>query len=83
VFLSFIGVLHTAPLNGSVRRQLGAAMDSRWRDDPLLKGRFHPDFPDDLQVVVHDGGPRLTAKGLTRFAGRLLHAFGYFCGARG
>lgn len=31
-----------------------------WRNDPLLKGRFHPDFPDDLQVIVHDGGPRLT-----------------------
>jgi hypothetical protein len=31
-----------------------------WRSDPLLKGRFHPEFPDDLQVIVHDGGPRLT-----------------------
>lgn len=31
-----------------------------WRDDPNLKGRFHPEYPDDLQVIVHDGGPRLT-----------------------
>jgi hypothetical protein len=31
-----------------------------WRIDPLLQGRFHPEYPDDLQVVVHDGGPRLT-----------------------
>jgi hypothetical protein len=33
-----------------------------WRTDPLLRGRFHPDYPDDLQVIVHDGGPRLTKK---------------------
>lgn len=31
-----------------------------WRRDPLLQGRFHPEYPDDLQVIVHDGGPRLT-----------------------
>jgi hypothetical protein len=32
----------------------------RWRAHPRLSGRFHPDCPDDLQVLVHDGGPRLT-----------------------
>ena len=31
-----------------------------WRIDPALDGRFLSDYPDDLQVVVHDGGPRLT-----------------------
>lgn len=31
-----------------------------WRNDPLLKARFLPDYPDDLQVIIHDGGPRLT-----------------------
>jgi hypothetical protein len=31
-----------------------------WRTDPRLRGRFHPEYPDDLQVLVHDGGPRLT-----------------------
>lgn len=31
-----------------------------WRDDPDLKGRFHPDYPDDLQVIVHDGSFRFT-----------------------
>ena len=31
-----------------------------WRDHPKLKGRLLPDYPDDLQVIVHDGGPRLT-----------------------
>jgi hypothetical protein len=33
-----------------------------WRRHPSLQGRFHPDFPDDLQVIVHDGGPRLTKR---------------------
>jgi len=30
-----------------------------WRNDALLKSRFLPDYPDDLQVIVHDGGPRI------------------------
>ena len=30
-----------------------------WRTHPHLAGRFHPDFPDDVQVIVHDGGPRI------------------------
>ena len=35
-------------------------MGHPWRDDPLLTGRFHPNHPDDLQVIVHEGGPRLS-----------------------
>jgi hypothetical protein len=31
-----------------------------WRQHPSLRGRFHPGCPDDLQVVVHDGGPRMS-----------------------
>lgn len=31
-----------------------------WRSDPRLQGRFHPEYPDDVQVIVHDGGPRIT-----------------------
>ena len=31
-----------------------------WRVHPKLRGRFLPDHPDDLQVLVHDGGPRLS-----------------------
>ena len=31
-----------------------------WRTHPKLKGRFHPQHPDDLQVIVHDGGPRIS-----------------------
>ncbi len=31
-----------------------------WREDPSFKGRFDPLYPDDLLVVVHEGGPQLT-----------------------
>lgn len=33
-----------------------------WRNHSVLKGKLHPDYPDDLQVIVHDGGPRLTER---------------------
>ena len=33
-----------------------------WRVDPHLRGKFHPQYPDDLQVLVHDGEPRRTGK---------------------
>jgi hypothetical protein len=35
-------------------------MSGALREHPKLKGRFLPDHPDDLQVLVHDGGPRVT-----------------------
>jgi len=35
-------------------------MTQAWRDHPELRGRFHPDAPDDVQILVHDGGPRIT-----------------------
>jgi hypothetical protein len=38
----------------------GVAVINEWREHPLLKGRFLPDHPDDLQVIVHDGGPQVT-----------------------
>ncbi len=31
----------------------------QWREHARLKGRFLPDYPDDLQVIAHDGGPRI------------------------
>lgn len=31
-----------------------------WHEDPALKDRFHPDFPDDVQVLFHDGSFRFT-----------------------
>ncbi|MFQ6041948.1 MAG: DUF2314 domain-containing protein [Candidatus Poribacteria bacterium] len=33
-----------------------------WRTHSLLRGRFHSEYPDDLQVIVHDGGPRISKK---------------------
>ncbi len=35
-------------------------MAHEWRTHPKLQGRFHADYPDDVQVIVHDGGPRFT-----------------------
>jgi hypothetical protein len=33
-----------------------------WRSDPDLATRFHPRFPDHLQVVLHDGEPRRSSR---------------------
>ena len=33
-----------------------------WRTDPALGDCFHESFPDDLQVLVHDGEPRRTRR---------------------
>ena len=30
-----------------------------WRTEPLLRGHLGADWPDDMQVLVHDGGPRV------------------------
>ena len=35
-------------------------MKHAWHEHPKLKGRFHLERPDDVQVLVHDGGPRTT-----------------------
>ena len=32
-------------------------MPSPWKEHPKLRGRFHPEFPEDLQVIVHDASP--------------------------
>jgi DNA-directed RNA polymerase subunit RPC12/RpoP len=29
-----------------------------WRNDPALKGKLHPEYPDDIQVIIHEGGRR-------------------------
>lgn len=39
-----------------------AAVHHEWRYLPQLRGRLHPDYPDDIQVLVHDGGPRFTGR---------------------
>lgn len=33
---------------------------NQWRTHPKLQGKFLPDYPDDLQIIAHDGGPRIT-----------------------
>jgi hypothetical protein len=33
-----------------------------WREHPRLERLFSPDYPDDLQVLVHDGGLGITKK---------------------
>jgi hypothetical protein len=35
-------------------------MPYEWSKHPLLQERLHPEHPDDLEVIVHDGGPRIT-----------------------
>ena len=37
-----------------------SAMFPSWRSHPRLAARFNPQYPDDLQVVIHEGGPRLS-----------------------
>ncbi|WP_257454192.1 hypothetical protein [Archangium lipolyticum] len=39
-----------------------SAPHAPWRNDPGLVGHFHPEYPDDLQVIVHDGEPRRTQR---------------------
>jgi Uncharacterized protein conserved in bacteria (DUF2314) len=31
-----------------------------WQTHPKLRGKFHPEYPDDLQILVHDGGIRFS-----------------------
>ena len=33
---------------------------NEWQKHPKLKGRFSSENPDDVLVLVHDGGPRFT-----------------------
>jgi hypothetical protein len=33
-----------------------------WRWESCLYGQFHPECPDDVQVIVHDGEPRRTGR---------------------
>lgn len=37
-------------------------METPWRTDPALVDKLHPFYPDDLQVLVHDGEPRRTGR---------------------
>jgi hypothetical protein len=35
-------------------------MSHEWRTHPGLQGRFPDEFPDETQVIAHDGGPRFS-----------------------
>jgi Uncharacterized protein conserved in bacteria (DUF2314) len=35
-------------------------MPHEWRNHLKLRGRLHAEYRDDVQVIVHDGGPRMT-----------------------
>jgi hypothetical protein len=48
---------------------------ARWREDPHLHARFHPEYPDDLEVLVHDGEPRRTGKQIEKCWVRVTSAF--------
>ena len=59
VLVLIIGVASCLP-SGNAKSE--GTMPQVWRNHPQLKGRFHKDYPDDVQVIVHDGGPRFTDK---------------------
>jgi hypothetical protein len=42
------------------KQQKRGTLVGSWWSDPKIAERLHPDRPNDLQVVVHDGGPRIT-----------------------
>lgn len=37
-------------------------MEALWTEDPLLKGKFHPEHPDHVQVLIHAGNPKFSGK---------------------
>jgi len=49
------------PGPGSIIFTNDLSSPEHWRNDPLIKMRFPlADYPDDIQVLVHEGGPRKT-----------------------
>jgi predicted RNA-binding Zn-ribbon protein involved in translation (DUF1610 family) len=54
-------VFQPAPLlNWVVTPAGGGFVAHEWRQDARLEGRFRVDYPDHLQVIVHDGGPQVS-----------------------
>lgn len=48
-------------------------LEHPWRAAPALAGRFTvPGYPDDLQVLVHDGGPKFTESPLELIWARVV-----------
>lgn len=52
--------LPSPEMSGEQSQPPTSAVGYTWRSHPKLKGRFLPDHRDDLQVFVHDGGPRIS-----------------------
>jgi len=53
--------LYTDPATHSLVIERGpSSMSHEWRNHPKLQGRLQAQYPDDVQVIVHDGGPRIT-----------------------
>lgn len=52
--------LASPEMSGEQSQPPASAAGYGWRSHPKLKARFLPDHPDDLQVFVHDGGPRIS-----------------------
>ena len=52
----------TPPADSRLARHLRHTrpVSTPWKQDLALAGRFHPEHPDDLKIVVHDGEPRRT-----------------------
>lgn len=48
------------PRRGGMMRTM---TNAPWHDDPELRDRFHPQHPNDLEVLVHDGEPRRSGRG--------------------
>jgi hypothetical protein len=39
---------------------IASGMPGHWNTHPRLRGRFDEQYPDDLRVIAHDGGPRFS-----------------------
>lgn len=60
IWLFLLALIGPSTATGTTINNNLTDTEKPWRSDPRLLGRFHPDYPDDVQVIVHDGGPRIT-----------------------
>jgi hypothetical protein len=55
--------------------------DFSWRTDPTVKSKFVTQYPDDIQVVVHEGDMRITQRPLELIWVKITgHAAPYYKG---
>lgn len=60
ILLYLLALIGPSAATGATTSNDSTDIQKPWRNDPRLLGRFHPEYPDDVQVIVHDGGPRIT-----------------------